>query len=120
MSRISTMVLSALGLLLLAASLASAQDAAVTRGEKLFKPYCAACHSIGAGVVVGPDLKGVTERRKEDWLKSFISNPGRMLREKDPTTVELVAKFDGYVMPTLGLSERNVSDLISYLGSEAR
>ncbi len=118
MSRTSKMFLSVLAALLLAASLVSAQEAAVTRGEKLFETYCAACHSIGAGVVVGPDLKGVTERRSQAWLKSFIRNPGRMLREKDPTTVDLVAKFNDYVMPALGLSERNASDVISYLRSK--
>ena len=118
MSRTSKMFLSVLGLLLLAASLASAQGAAVTRGEKLFETYCAACHSIGAGVVVGPDLKGVTGRRSQSWLKSFIRDPSRMLKEKDPTTVELVAKFNDYVMPTLGLSERNITDIISYVRSK--
>ena len=121
MSRTSKMLLPALGLLLIVVSLASAQEtAAVTRGERVFTAYCTGCHSIGPEVVFGPGLKGVTERRTVDWLKGFIHNPALMLRKKDATTVELVAKFNGYVMPTLGLTERNVADVVSYLRSAAR
>ncbi len=120
MQRTSAKLLSVLGLLLLAASVANAQDSAVTRGQKVFTTSCTACHSIGEGVVVGPDLKGVTDRRSLAWLKKFIHNPGRMLKEKDATAVELVGKFKGFVMPTLELTDRNVADVISYLRSKAR
>ncbi len=121
MSRTSKMFLSALCLLLLVVSLAGAQEtAAITRGERIFNAYCTGCHAISAEVVFGPGLKGVTERRSVDWLKGFIHNPALMLRKKDATAVELVAKFNGYVMPTLGLTERNVADVVSYLRSKAR
>ena len=35
---------------------------------------CNACHSIGEGKKIGPDLKGVTERREEAWLIKFIQS----------------------------------------------
>ncbi|HSB31753.1 MAG TPA: c-type cytochrome [Candidatus Sulfobium mesophilum] len=38
------------------------------RGKALFERKCAPCHSIGTGKKVGTDLRGVTERRKRDWL----------------------------------------------------
>ena len=121
MSRASRMFFSSLSILLLTASLSSAQETtSVVQGERVFKASCAACHSIGAGVVVGPDLKGVTERRSAGWLNEFIREPARMVREKDATAVRLVAQFDGYVMPTLGLSEKNIADVISFLRSKAR
>jgi protein SCO1 len=119
MSRTSRLLFSSIPVFLLAASLASAQDTTVVKGERLFKAYCAACHSIGAGVIVGPDLKGVTARRSLSWLKRFISDPGRMVREKDRTAVGLVARFNGYVMPSLGLSEKNITDVTAYLRSRA-
>jgi cytochrome c2 len=37
-----------------------------------FNGRCTACHTYGKGIKVGPDLKGVTERRKRDWLLKFI------------------------------------------------
>src|SRR3954463_8866896 len=39
----------------------------VDRGEYLFKSRCAACHTIGKGDAVGPDLANVFERRDRAW-----------------------------------------------------
>src|SRR4051794_22190846 len=37
-------------------------------GEYAFTNHCAACHTIGGGDRVGPDLRGVSERRDHAWL----------------------------------------------------
>jgi len=84
-------------------------------GKKLFETICVACHTIGAGVRIGPDLQGVTERRPEDWLRRFIRNPEELVREQDPVAKENLAKF-GVLMPTLGLTEQQVAGVIAYLG----
>ena len=34
-------------------------------GQAMFKKICAPCHTIGVGDRVGPDLRGVTERRQQ-------------------------------------------------------
>src|SRR5690348_8888300 len=44
-------------------STAEAQDMA-----SFYKKNCAACHSIGGGAMVGPDLAGVQQRRDRAWL----------------------------------------------------
>jgi len=120
MFRTSKLVVSLIVVFVLVASLVSAQEAAtVTKGRRLFNAYCSGCHSIGGGVIVGPDLKAVTERRTVGWLVDFISSPARMLREKDRTAVDLVSRFDGYLMPSLGLSKANIEDVIAYLKSVA-
>jgi len=41
-------------------------------GEELFLKNCFACHTIGSGKRVGPDLKGVEERRSIEWIGKFI------------------------------------------------
>ncbi len=69
---------------------------------------------------MGPDLEEVTARRSVSWLKGFIAEPARMVREKDATALKLVAEFNGYIMPTLGLSEHGIVDVISYLESRAK
>ena len=52
----------ALGLLLLAPTLAHAQDAAA--GEKVFKSQCSICHAVAAGKnMVGPSLSGIVGRK---------------------------------------------------------
>src|SRR5262249_35219333 len=43
-------------------------------GQALFKKVCAPCHTIGVGDRVGPDLRGVVQRRDRGWLAKFISN----------------------------------------------
>jgi cytochrome c len=54
-------IVSAVAIILLAASSAQAQDAAA--GEKVFKK-CMACHAVGEGAAnkVGPELNGIVGR----------------------------------------------------------
>ena len=46
---------------------------------------CAACHTIGKGKLIGPDLKGITERHEEAWLYSFIKSSQTMVNNGDPS-----------------------------------
>jgi mono/diheme cytochrome c family protein len=63
------------------------------KGEGLFKTKgCIACHTIGKGRLTGPDLAGVTERRKLDWIENMILDPDKML-ETDPIARELLATY---------------------------
>ena len=87
-------------------------------GQALFTKVCAPCHTIGVGDRVGPDLRGVTQRRDHAWLSSYIRNPGRLRAQHDPVALELAAKFPAVRMPVLGLAEVDAKDLINYL--EAR
>ncbi|PSK87906.1 cytochrome oxidase Cu insertion factor (SCO1/SenC/PrrC family) [Limimaricola soesokkakensis] len=87
-------------------------------GEGLFIKGCAACHSIGDGVRVGPDLEGVTLRRDRDWLMRYIMSPDRMLAEGDPIAVTLDAAYPAVRMPAFGLGENDAADLVQYLHSE--
>jgi len=87
-------------------------------GQAMFKKLCAPCHTIGVGDRVGPDLRGVTERRQHEWLTRFITTPDKVLAEKDPVALALAAKFPGVRMPNLRLSENNATDLISYIGAQ--
>lgn len=51
------------------------------RGEELFRTRgCTACHQIGGGRLVGPDLEGVTERRSFEWTYHMVTNPDSMLK----------------------------------------
>lgn len=88
-----------------------------TDGEALFKEKCVACHTIGGGDLVGPDLKGATERRTKEWLTNWISAPDQMLASGDPTATELFNTYNKVPMPNLALTPDQVSTLITYLGS---
>ena len=84
-------------------------------GQVLFKKMCAPCHTIGHGVRVGPDLRGVADHRDRTWLLDFIMNPEKVLARKDPQALALAAKFPAVHMPVMGLGETDAADVITYL-----
>ena len=77
----------------------SGQLRAPDRGLLLFQNGCAACHTVGKGDAVGPDLAGVTGRRDRDWLVRYLKAPDRMLADKDPIAVSLNDKYKTVPMP---------------------
>ena len=84
-------------------------------GEGLFIKACAACHTVGKGDHIGPDLHGVTDRRSRDWLMQFITRPDRMLAQNDATALALAERFPGARMPNLQITENDVTDLLAYI-----
>ncbi|MEO8355117.1 MAG: c-type cytochrome [Chloroflexota bacterium] len=88
-------------------------------GEALFKEKCIACHTIGGGDLVGPDLQGVIELRTQEWLTTWISNPDQVLASGDPIAVELFNQYNKIPMPNLALTPDQVASLIAYLGGDA-
>lgn len=87
-------------------------------GQSMFKKICTPCHTIGVGDRIGPDLRGVTERRERAWLASYIRNPSAMLSNNDPVARALATKYDPVRMPNMRLSEQDAEDLISFLHQE--
>ena len=85
------------------------------KGHYLFSSRCAACHTIGNGDKVGPDLIGVTNVRDRAWLARIIAEPDKLIAEKDPIATALYTKYKGIVMPRLGLPDEDVNTLIEYL-----
>ena len=88
---------------------------AAESGEQIFKTRCAACHTIGKGRLIGPDLAGVTTRREESWLIRQIKEPDRLIAEKDPIVMQLLKESNNVPMVPLGLSDADVAAVISYL-----
>ncbi len=84
-------------------------------GQAIFQQFCVVCHSIGAGIVVGPDLEGVTSRRERAWLARWIAEPDKMLADGDPIATELFQEFNNIPMTNLGLSTADVEALLVYL-----
>ena len=66
---------------------------ALDAGAYLFRSRCAACHTVGQGEGVGPDLLGVTAHRDRAWLARMIATPDRLLDEKDPLAMALFAQY---------------------------
>ena len=86
--------------------------------EYFFQSRCGACHTIGDGDRVGPDLAGVTTRRDRTWLARYLAEPDRMRAEGDPIATALFAKYNNVPMPNLRLSGIEVAGLLSYLETQ--
>src|SRR5690554_1578063 len=68
-------------------------------GEKLFKSYCAACHSSGSNQLVGPGLAGATDRHDMEWLYEWVKDSPSMIESGEPKAVEIFEKFNKLLMP---------------------
>ena len=101
---------------------ASAQDA--IDGKILFQEKCVSCHTIGGGdrteggERIGPDLRGATDRRTEDWLMRWITRPDQMIAERDPIAIRLLEQFNGFAMKNLGLTEADARAVMDHVRAE--
>ena len=86
-------------------------------GKALFAEKCKACHTIGGGRTLGPDLKGVTLLRDPDWLARFIREPDKVIAEKNPIAVQLLKDYNNIPMPNMGLSAAETASVVVYLAS---
>ncbi len=84
-------------------------------GQALYKRLCAGCHTVGKGDRVGPDLAGIVGRRDGAWLTSFLVNPEKMRRERDPIALALTAKYPHVRMPGFGLSKGDSVGPLTYV-----
>jgi cytochrome c551/c552 len=79
-----------------------------------FESKCSGCHSVGHGVVVGPDLKGVTARHDRRWLHRFIRSSQTVVRSGDRVAVSLFDKFQK-VMPDHPFSAEEIDRLLAFI-----
>jgi protein SCO1/2 len=89
-------------------------------GQALFLKACAACHTIGMGDHIGPDLEGLSERRKIGWLTEYLMAPDVLRKRGDPIALAVANRFKGISMPNLGLSKRDAEDLVSYVEAQTK
>jgi protein SCO1 len=99
-------------------SFADAPVMKIDLGLYKFNNHCAACHSIGSGDRIGPDLAGVMTTRDRDWLKTMIATPDKLFAAKDPIAMALRAKYNDVLMPNLALADDDVAAIMGYLESQ--
>jgi len=83
-------------------------------GAKLFKANCNACHHLEMRLV-GPPLKGVTDRRSEDWLRSFIKSSSSVIESGDTTAIQLFNTYNKVQMPDQNLSDEEITSILEYI-----
>lgn len=98
----------------------------ISKGEEIFRTRCASCHPIGMTEAeraekrpLGPDLLGVNHKRDRKWLLRWMKEPDKMLKEKDPLAMKLLAEYNNLPMPNLGLNDTEIQDVLSYIDEES-
>jgi protein SCO1/2 len=88
-------------------------------GPYLFNTRCAACHTIGHGTKIGPDLLGITNQRAHEWLARFIATPDKLLAQNDPLATRLFAQYKQVQMPNLRLDSEQTEAIINFIQQQS-
>ena len=80
-------------------------------GKNLFETKCFTCHRIEA-VLMGPPLKGITKKRKPEWIMNMILNPEQMIKE-NKYAKELYSQYRTQ-MTYQNLSEDDARAILEY------
>jgi nitrite reductase (NO-forming) len=116
--------LASIALLMACANLAVAQapgtaasknptDADAAKGKANFEKKCAACHSIGEGKKVGPDLAGITRHRDDAWLRRWLKSPEEVLKT-DAHAKEMLKEYGNVAMPNPNLTDAEIRQFLKY------
>ena len=92
---------------------ATPTDPEAVKGQLAFQSKCLACHSIGQGKKLGPDLAGVTKRRNEAWLKRWLKEPEKML-QTDADAKAMLKEYNNIPMPNQSLTDAEVKQYLKY------
>ena len=90
---------------------ADAQDS----GEQAFNTTCFACHTIGGGRLIGPDLAGIHEKRSQEWLEQFVKSSQTLINSGDADAVALYEEYSNLLMPDALLSDEQIRDVLSFI-----
>ena len=85
----------------------------VENGKSIYELKCAACHKLSDQRVVGPGWKGLSEKRKPEWIMNMILNVDVML-EEDAAAYELL-KECLVRMPNQNLTTQEARDVLEFI-----
>ena len=85
----------------------------ISSGKAIYEMKCAACHKLSDKRVVGPGFKGVTEKRKPEWIMNMITNVNVML-EEDAEAQKLLEECLTR-MPNQNVSIGDARDILEFL-----
>ena len=85
----------------------------VEKGKTTYDVKCQACHSMGENRVVGPGWKGITTRRKPEWIMNMIVNTDAMLAEDPEAQRQLEQCL--VRMPTQNLSMDEARQVLEFM-----
>jgi len=89
-------------------------------GATEFNTKCAACHSIGNGRLVGPDLKGVHKKYNMKYLSKWIRSSQEVINSGDAKAIAMFEEYNSIVMPDFpDLKDADIKGIIDYIKSQS-
>ncbi len=98
-------------------------------GKMLFSKNCKACHTIGGGDKIGPDLAGVNSRRKFAWIKKFVAYPDGMINgdeeeegyeKPDAYAKKLFAAYKPTMMQEIEISDADLKSILKFIKDQKK
>jgi cytochrome c2 len=85
-------------------------------GQELFTNNCTSCHAASDEVVIGPGLKGISQRRPIDWIVKWVHNPQAVIASGDKYAVDLYNKFNKTQMTAFpNLKDEDIKAILAYI-----
>ncbi|OYU96430.1 MAG: cytochrome C [Bacteroidetes bacterium B1(2017)] len=85
----------------------------VAAGKGVYDLKCGSCHRLTGEKLVGPGWKGVTSRRKPEWIMNFATNVEEMLA-KDANAMALLEECL-VRMPNQNLSDEDARNVLEFM-----
>ena len=102
-------------IILLFANSASVSAQNIEEGEKLYKANCTACHQID-NKLIGPALRGVSDKYSEEWLIKWIKNSAEMIAAGDPDAIAIWEEYNKSPMTAFPyFSDDDVKNILAYI-----
>lgn len=95
-------------------------------GKKFYEQNCKSCHKIGEGDLIGPDLAGLSKRRKLDWIVKFVNYPEGMINgdaeeegyeKADPVAKKVYELYKPTMMAEIEVTKDQVKGILKYIDS---
>lgn len=85
-------------------------------GEKLFKSKCATCHKANEKKLIGPGLKGATERLEMEWLIPWVQNSAALIKSGDSYANQIYEEYNKVAMTAFPeLKDEDVVAIFAYV-----
>jgi cytochrome c551/c552 len=88
-------------------------DKMIAAGKTIYDVKCGSCHKLTDEKLVGPGWKGVTDRRKPEWIMNFATNTDEMI-DKDPAAQAMLEQCM-VRMPNQHLSDDEARHLLEFM-----
>jgi mono/diheme cytochrome c family protein len=85
----------------------------IRNAQVIYNAKCFACHKLTPEKLVGPGWKGVTDRRKPEWILNFITNTQVMLDKDLVAQSELVTCV--VRMPNQQLTDEQARQMLEFM-----